>query len=494
MAERSRGGFGWLLLATAAPMFLVSLNNLVVTNALPVMSRDLGIGPSGSQWVVHAYALAFAGLLLTGAALGDRFGRRRVFLVAIGVFTAGSAACALADSLPALLAARVVQGAGAAAVYPVSLTLLATGVPDRRRTVAVGLWSAVNGLGIALGPLAGGLVAVRLSWPWIFWLLVPIGLALVPLCRWRLAESRGDDGALDLPGMVLVSLSVALAVLGTARAGQDGWTAPSVLAPFAGAVVGGIAFVLWERRCPHPLLPLRFYRVPAFVLSNAVSFTMFFGVFGSIYWLMLYLQGPVGYSALEAGVRTLPWTAMPMLVAVAAGVLANRVRPGALIAAGLACEALALAASAVLLRPEFDYRLVLPALLLGGIGMGLVFTPMTAAVLASVRPAERGKASGANTTVREIGFALGVAVMTTVVLRASDGRGGLADPVAFVEAVRPAVWVGAAVVLVGAVAAAFLRVPSGTTGDGAAAVVVGRAVGDTAVRVGDLREKDEVGR
>ncbi|MEU4805110.1 DHA2 family efflux MFS transporter permease subunit [Actinosynnema sp. NPDC023587] len=478
MVERDRRGFGWLLLATAAPMFLVSLNNLVVTNALPVMSRELGMGPSGSQWVVHAYALAFAGLLLTGAALGDRFGRRRVFIVAIVVFTAGSAACALADSLPALLVARVVQGAGAAAVYPVSLTLLAAGVPDRRRTMAVGLWSAVNGLGIALGPLVGGLVVVRLSWPWIFWLLVPIGLALVPLCRWRLAESRGDDSALDLPGMVLTSVSVALAVLGIARAGRDGWTSPSVLVPLGAALVGGLAFVLWERRCPHPMLPLRFYRITPFVLGNVVSFTMFFGVFGSIYWLMLYLQGPVGYSALESGVRTLPWTAMPMLVAVAAGVLANRVRPGVLIAVGLGCEAVALGLSAVLLEPTVDYRLILPVLLLGGIGMGLVFTPMTAAVLASVRPAERGKASGANTTVREIGFTLGVAVMTTVVLRTADGRGGLADPVTFVEAVRPAIWMGAGAVLVGAVVAAFLRLP----GDGAA------LAGE------DLREKDEVGR
>lgn len=463
-AERTRGGFGRLLAATAAPMFLVSLNNLVVTNALPVVGRELGVGPAGLQWVVHGYALAFAGLLLTGAALGDRFGRRRVFLVAIGVFTAGSAACALAGSLPALLVARVVQGAGAAAVFPISLTLLAAGVSDRRRTAAVGLWSAVNGLGIALGPLVGGLVTVRLSWPWIFWLLVPIGVALVPLCRWTLAESRGDGGALDLPGMALASVSVASAVLGIVRAGQDGWDAPSALVPFAVALLGGTAFVLWERRCPHPLLPLRFYRVPAFVLSNLVSFTMFFGVFGAIYWLMLYLQGPVGYTALEAGVRTLPWTAMPMLVAVAVGAFAGRVRPGVLIAAGLGCEAAALGWSALLLAPTVDYPLILPALLLGGVGMGLVFTPMTAAVLASVRPAERGKASGANTTVRELGFALGVAVMTTVVLRVADGRSGLADPGTFVAAVRPAIWVGAAVVALGAVFAVFLRVPSAPAG------------------------------
>ncbi|MEU7881414.1 MFS transporter [Microbispora bryophytorum] len=444
---------GRVILVTAIPMFLVSLNNLVVVNTLPVIARDLAAPPSTLQWVIHAYALAFAGLLLTGSALGDRFGRRRVFAGGIAIFALGSAGCALSDSIGSLIAARVVQGAGAAAVLPISLTLLAAGVPPRRRNVAIGLWSAVNGMGIALGPLVGGALAVAQGWPWVFWITAITGAVFVPVTLMAVEESTGNDGRLDLPGMALAAATVVSLVWGITRAGTEGWAAPPVLAVLGLALALGVAFVTWERRARHPLLPLRFYRIPAFVLCNVVSLAMFFGVFGAIYWLMQYLQGPLGYSALEAGVRTLPWTAMPMLVAVLAGLVTERVGAGRLIALGLLCEAATLAWSALLMAPAVPYSEMLPMLVLGGIGMGLVFAPLTAVVLASVGQGERGRASGANTTVREIGFALGVAVLTTVVTRAHPA---LSDPVVFVAAVRPAVWLGAVVLAASALAALFI--------------------------------------
>ncbi|MEV4495137.1 MFS transporter [Micromonospora arborensis] len=448
-----RGGATLLILATAVPMFLVSLNNLVVTNALPVLARELASGPDRLQWIIHAYSLSFAGLLLTGAALGDRFGRRRLFTVGIVIFTVGSAVCAVSGTLGMLVAGRVVQGTGAAVVFPLSLTLLANGVADNRRAMAIGLWSAVNGLGVALGPLIGGAVTESFGWPGIFWILVPVGLVLIPIVRLLLPESAGPDRDIDLLGVLLASAAVMALVWSIVQAGQEGWGSATALSGFAAAMLLVSLFVGWERRAAEPLLPLYFYRTRAFVLSNLVALLMFFGVFGALYWLMQYLQVVLAYSPLDAGIRTLPWTAMPMLVAVLAGLVTGRVGAGRLMAAGLVLEAVALGWSAAIMDASVPYGRIVPALLLGGIGMGLIFAPMTEAVLASVHSDDRGKASGANATVRELGFALGVAVLTTVVTRTA---GPLTGGTEFVDAVRPAIWLGAAVVAVGAFAALAL--------------------------------------
>ncbi|MEV0944280.1 MFS transporter [Micromonospora wenchangensis] len=454
-----RRGTTLLILATAVPMFMVSLNNLVVTNALPVLARELDSGPDRLQWIIHAYSLSFAGLLLTGAAVGDRFGRRRIFTTGIVIFAVGSAVCALSGTLGLLVTGRVVQGIGAAIVFPLSLTLLANGVSDARRAMAIGLWSAVNGLGVALGPLIGGAVTESLGWEGIFWVSVPVGLVLVPVIRLILPESAGENRSIDLPGVLLASTAVMSLVWGIVEAGSQGWGSVDAVTRFGMAALLVALFVGWERRVAEPLLPLYFYRTRSFVLSNLVALLMFFGVFGALYWLMQYLQLVLGYSPLAAGVRTLPWTAMPMLVAVLAGLVTARVGAGRLMAAGLLLEAVALGWSAAIMDTAVPYGRIVPALLLGGIGMGLIFAPMTEAVLASVDRRDRGKASGANATVREVGFALGVAVLTTVVTRLA---GPLTDARAFVDAVRPAVWLGAAVVALGAVAALSLprRLPA----------------------------------
>ncbi|MTD58852.1 MFS transporter [Amycolatopsis pithecellobii] len=466
MSGNRRAGAAFL--AASAPMLMVSLNNLVVTNALPEISSALGSRIPDLQWVVNGYILAFAGMLLTAAALGDRYGRRRVFLLGIIVFAVGSAACALAGSVLALVLGRVVQGIGAAAVQPLSLTLVTGAVPPSRRNAAIGMWGGVNGLGVALGPLVGGAVTEGLSWQWIFWVNVPVAVLAFVLVLRTLGESRGADRMLDLPGMALSTAAVTTGVWVIVHAGGSGWTGPLSLGGMAGAILLAVLFVRRERRARYPLLPLRFYRERAFVLSNVASLAMFFGVFGSIFFLSQYLQGPLGYSPLEAGLRTLPWTAMPMLVAPLIGPLIDRIGGGRLMAAGLLLQAGALGWIAAVARIDLPYARLVPALLIAGVGMGLMLAPAMAVVLGSVRPPEYGKASGANNTLREVGGALGVAVLTTIFrahfVDTTDLvalRAQLLSPVdsaeAFVRGMRWAIWVGVAVVAAGGVAACFLR-------------------------------------
>jgi EmrB/QacA subfamily drug resistance transporter len=454
-----RAGIGWAIVASSVPMFMVSLNNLVVTNALYEIGLDLNADVEQLQWVVNAFILAFAGLLLTGAALGDRFGNRRVFLWAIAVFSAGSVACAFAGSVDTLIAARVLQGVGAAAVLPLSLTLVAGAVPERKRSLAIGLWGGINGMAVAVGPLVGGAVTEGLDWQWIFWINVPVGLVAVPLVLWAVRESTGSDRSLDLLGMLLVCSAVTVTVWGIVEAHDAGWTSTRILGAFGLAAALLVAFVLWERRVAHPLLPLRFYRIPAFVLSNLSSLAMFFGVFGSIFFLAQFLQGPLGFSAFGAGLRTLPWTAMPMLVAPLAGAFTDRIGGGRLITAGLLLQAAGLGWIATIAATDLEYARLVPPMIVAGLGMGLVFAPLSAVVLGSVRPIEFGKASGANNTVREVGGALGIAVLVTVFQGYFDDtviRSPADAAQAFVNGMVPAIWVGVGIVVLGAVAAAFI--------------------------------------
>jgi len=449
----------WLIAATSIPMFMVALNNLVVTNALPQIQDHFDVKQQDLQWSINAYVLVFAGLLLTGAGIGDRFGRRKTFMWSIVLFSVASVACAVATTYPALIAARAVQGAGAAAILPLSLTILANGVSQKMRSAAIGIWSGVNGLGVALGPMVGGAVTDGLDWRWIFWVNLPVGVLSLPLVLWGIRESSQPEGGLDLLGMVLVTGSVTSAVWGIVEASDEGWTSRPILSAFGAAVVLLILFVLWERRAKHPLLPLRFYRIPNFVLSNAVSLAMYFGVFGSIYFLAQYLQGPLDYSAFEAGVRTLPWTAMPMVVAPLTGLIVDRVGGGQLVALGLAMQGAGLAWIALIATVDISYSALVPPMVIAGIGMGLVFTPTTAVVLGSVHEHEHGKASGANNTVREVGGALGVAVLTTVFVEFFEDapiRFPFDVPQAFVDSMIPAIMVGVMVVAVGAVLGLFI--------------------------------------
>jgi EmrB/QacA subfamily drug resistance transporter len=448
---------GLALIAASLPMFMATLDNLVMTTALPVLRAELGATLEQLQWMVNAYTLAFAGLMIAAATLGDRFGRRRVFVAGIALFGLASVASALATSAGTLIAARALQGVGAAAVMPLSLTLLAGAVPAARRAMAIGVWGALSGLGVALGPVIGGAVVDGISWQAIFWINVPVAAVAIPLVLRVLPESTGRAQRLDVPGLVLAGAGVVSLVWGIVRGNDDGWTSAPVLAALAGGAALLAGFVVREARTDHPLVPLRLFRVRSFGVTNASAFHFSLGVFGGVFLLAQYLQIGLGYSPFEAGVRTLPWTAAPMLVAPLAGLVAGRVGVRPLLASGLALQAVGLAWLAL----EVDggpvsYASLIPGLALAGIGMGLTFAPAATAVLADMAAADHGTASSVNSTVREIGTALGVAVLVAVFLAA----GGTLTPEGYAAGLRPAVLVGAAVVAAGAVLALWM--PAGT--------------------------------
>ncbi|MFD5297012.1 MFS transporter [Streptomyces mutabilis] len=458
MSQRSarpgtrRGGTAWALVITSVAGFMAALDNLVVTTALPSIREDLGGALHDLEWTVSAYTLTFAVLLMFGAALGDRFGRRKLLLVGIAVFTAASAAAAMAPGLDSLIAARAVQGVGAAIMMPLTLTLLTAAVPAERRGMAYGIWGAVNGLAVASGPLVGGSLTEHISWQWIFWLNVPLGLALLPLARLRLAESHGTGAPLDVPGTLLASGGLFGIVYGLVRGPVDGWTGPVVLTSlFAGAALL-VGFVLYSTRAKNPMLPMRLFRSRAFAGVNAASLLMFLGMFGSIFLLAQYMQGVLGYTPTEAGLRMLPWTGMPMLVAPIAGILSDRIGGRPVVAAGLFLQAAGLGYLASVVTADASYAVQLPGLIVSGIGMALFFAPASALVMSSVVAEEQGIASGANNALREVGGALGIAVMSSVFA----ARGSYDSAQSFVDGLRPAVAAGAVVVVLAGVAALLI--------------------------------------
>ncbi len=439
----------WTFAITSVALFMVSLDNLVVTTALPVIRTDLGASLEQLEWTVNAYTLTFAVFLLTGAALGDRFGRRRLFALGLTVFTLGSVAAALAPSVEALNVARAVQGLGGAIVMPLTLTLLSAAVPPEKRGLAFGAWGGVGGLAIAFGPLVGGAVVEGIAWQWIFWLNVPIGLVLVPLALRRLEESRGPAGRLDLPGVALASAGLFGIVWGLVRGNSQGWASAEIVGSLAVGAVLVAAFVAWELRASAPMLPMRFFRSRAFALANGASFLMFFGMFGSIFLLAQFFQTVQGYSPLGAGLRILPWTIAPMFIAPVAGALSDRISPRLIIGTGLTLQAAALAWIGLVSTPTVPYSELVVPFVLAGVGMALFFAPVANVVLSAVRASEEGQASGANNAIRELGGVFGVAVLAAVFAHV----GGYESGQAFTDGTTTAVLVGSGVVALGAIAA-----------------------------------------
>jgi EmrB/QacA subfamily drug resistance transporter len=441
---------------------MVTLDNLVVMTALPVIRAELGASIEALEWTVNAYTLTFAVLLLTGAALGDRFGRRRLFVIGITVFTIASAVAALSTTIDMLIVARAAQGVGAAIVTPLTLTILSGAVPPERRGLALGAWGAVAGLAIALGPLVGGVIVEGINWHWIFWLNVPIGIVLVPLAWWRLKESHGPSSQLDLVGLGLVSAGLFGIVWGLVNGNAEGWTSPAIVAAIGVGLALVAAFVAWEVRSPAPMLPMRFFRSRAFSMANLSSLLMYFGMFGSIFLLAQFLQFVQGYSPFQAGLRILPWTIAPIFVAPIAGALSDRIGGGLLMGVGLALQAIGLAWLGLVSTPTVPYEALIVPFAISGIGMGLFFAPVANVVLSAVRPEEEGQASGANNAIREVGGVFGVAVLASVFSR----YGSYAGPQQYVDGLVPAILVGSLVVLGGAVAAfAVPRVRRATSAD-----------------------------
>ncbi|MEW2137115.1 DHA2 family efflux MFS transporter permease subunit [Streptomyces sp. NPDC005409] len=467
-----RGPAIWALVLTGVASFMAALDNLVVTTALPAIRSDLGGKLEDLEWTVNAYTLTFAVLLMFGAALGDRFGRRRLFIAGLAVFTGASAAAALSPGIDALIAARAVQGVGAAIMMPLTLTLLTAAVPAARRGMALGIYGAVTGLAVASGPLIGGSLTEHISWQWIFWLNVPIGLALIPLARLRLAESTAPGSRLDLPGTLLISGGLFGIVYGLVNANAEGWTsAPVLTSLIAGtALVGG--FIYHGFTSANPMLPMRLFRNRGFLGINLASLLMFLGMFGSIFLLSQFLQGVSGYSPTDAGLRMLPWTGMPMIVAPISGILSDRIGGRPVVATGLALQAIGLGWFAMILSADLSYAAQLPALIISGIGMGMYFAPASNVLMSTVGPADQGKASGTNNALREVGGALGVAVLASVF----SAQGGYETPQAFTDGTVPALWIGAGAVAVSAALALLL--PRKTRASGSAPAVAAAEVPD----------------
>src|ERR671930_1006605 len=357
----------WTFAITSVAVFMATLDNLVVTTALPVIRKDLHATVESLEWTVNGYTLTFAVLLLTGAALGDRFGRHRMLAVGLGIFTAASAAAALAPSAGALIAARAVQGVGGAIIMPLTLTILSAGVPANRRGAFIGAWSGIAGLAVAFGPLVGGAVVSGISWHWIFWLNVPIGVVLIPLALARLTETHGPSNKLDLPGLALASGGLFGIVWGLVRGNSQGWASGEIVGALsAGAIVLAL-FVLWELRAQGPMLPMRFFRNRVFALANVASLLMFFGMFGSIFLLSQFFQTVQGYSPFGSGLRILPWTLMPMFVAPVAGALSDKIGGARLMATGLFLQAAGLSWIAALSTPTVAYAALVAPFVISGI-------------------------------------------------------------------------------------------------------------------------------
>jgi len=452
MTHNQKRSIVWTLAITSVALFMVSLDNLVVTTALPVIRLDLHASISQLEWTVNAYTLTFAVLLLTGAALGDRFGRRRMFAIGLLLFTVASAGAALATTANQLDIARAVQGVGGAIVTPLTLTILSAAVPRERRGLALGIWGGIGGLAIAIGPLVGGAIVNGVSWHWIFWINVPIGLVLAPLALARLEESYGPDSTLDLPGLGLASAGLLGIVWGLVNGNSHGWTSPGIVTALVAGVLLVGAFVAWELRATSPMLPIQFFRSRTFSLTNVASLLMFFGMFGSIFLLAQFFQTVQHYSPLAAGVRILPWTAMPIFVAPIAGAMSDRIGGQRLMALGLTLQSAGLLWIASVMSATTPYSDFVGAFILSGAGMALFFAPVANVVLSSVRPEQEGKASGATNAIRELGGVFGVAVLASIFSRV----GGYQTAGAFVHGTQTAVYVGGSVVALGAVASALI--------------------------------------
>ncbi|SIR75599.1 DHA2 family efflux MFS transporter permease subunit [Microbacterium sp. RURRCA19A] len=438
--------FVWVVIAASLPMFMATLDNLVMTNALPVLHRELGASIEELQWFVNAYTLAFASLILIASALGDRFGRRTAFVVGIVAFGVGSVLAALSVDPAQLIAARAVQGLGAAGVMPLSLALLSGAVAPERRPLAIGIWGGISGLGVAVGPLVGGAVMEGWNWQAIFWLNVPVAVLAIPLALWALPHAFGDRARIDVVGAVLAGGGVLALVHAIVRGNDDGWDSASVVGELALGSLLVMAFVGWQLRTRSPLVPLRLFRDRSFSVTNVVGFAFSFGTFGAVFLLIQFLQVVQGSTPFEAALQTTPWTLAPMVVAPLAGIFAPRVGTRPLLIVGLLLQAIALGWIALTMSAEVEYATLVPPFIFAGVGMGLVFAPSATALLATLDAVDHAKASGVNSTVREIGLALGTAVMTAIFV----GAGGQLVPDLYVDAARPAIFVGSAVLLVGA--------------------------------------------
>jgi len=430
----NRTHLGWVLGLTSTAYFMVVLDSVVVITALPHMQRDLHVGFGSLQWTLNTYNIAFAAGIITAAALGDRFGRRRLFNFGLALFTLTSAACALAPNVSELIAARTVQGLGGAIILPLSLTILTTAFPTERRGMIVGIYGGLAGLAVALGPIIGGAVTQGMDWHWIFWINVPIGAVALPLAARLVPETHGAPERLDLPGVALISGGVVAIVWALVRANQSGWASAEIIGTLAAGAVLLVAFVAWEANAPEPMVPLRLFRSRAFAVGNATTFLMTGATFGAGFLVTQEFQFARGYGPVSAGVRLLPFFATPMFISPIAGAVSDRIGRRRVMATGLFMLTAGLLFVAVRGSLSTDWVDLVIALLIAGIGISMALPTVPTAVLSAVAPHELGKASGVNYMAQRFGAVFAIAVASAVF----DAYGHLGTPASVTDGFKPA--------------------------------------------------------
>jgi EmrB/QacA subfamily drug resistance transporter len=448
VTDKSRSTARWVLIPTAIGSLMAAIDTVAVSTALSKIRLDLGATVEQLEWTVNAYNLSFAVLLITAAALGDRFGRRRLYAVGLGLFAVASAAGALAPDVSTLIAARAVQGVGAALIMPLGLALLSAAFPPEKRGAAIGIFSAITGLAVASGPLMGGAVVEAMDWQWIFWINVPIAVVSIPLVLTRMRESHGPDTGLDLRGLALVSAGALAIVWGLMRGNQVGWNSLELIASLLVGVALIVGFVAWELRAREPMLPIRYFRSRAFSAGNTAIFFTFASLFAAVFFYAQLLQFGLGHGPLDTGLRLLPWTATFMTVAPVAGALADKIGERPLMVAGLLLQAVGQGWLALIAEPGLGYSEMLAPFIVSGVGVSMAIPAAQNSVVGSVGIDAVGKAAGANSMMRELGGVFGIAIAVAVFASV----GSYASPAAFTDGFGAAMGVGALLALAGAVA------------------------------------------
>jgi EmrB/QacA subfamily drug resistance transporter len=443
----------WVLAITSTAALMVALDQLVVSTALNAIRQNLHASLATLEWTANAYSLSFAVLLLTGAALGDRFGRRRMFIVGLSVFSLASAACALAPDTGTLIAARAVQGAGSALVMPLAVALLTSAFPPEKRGTALGIFTALTGLAVVGGPLVGGAVTEGISWQWIFWINVPIGAVLIPLALVRTSESHVSPVRPDVPGLALISAGMFGLVWGLVRADTAGWGSAEVVSALAAGAVLTAVFAVWETRAREPMLPTRLFADRTFTSGNIAMFLHTGALFSSVFFLAQYLQISLGYSPLGAGLRFLPWTLPLFVIAPIAGRVLDRIGSRLLLPLGLLLQFAGLGWVALTAASGHSYASAVPALVIAGIGASMAIPAGQNAVMNAVPRDAIGKASGVYNTARQLGGAFGIAILAAVFA----AKGGYASAGDFRAGFAPALGVAAGLSALGAIAALLMR-------------------------------------
>jgi EmrB/QacA subfamily drug resistance transporter len=438
----------WTLGIVALASFMMALDALIVTTAFATIRQDFNASVETLQWAVNAYNLSFAVLLLTGAALGERFGRRRLFAAGIALFTLASAACALSGSAGWLIAARFAQGAGAALVMPLGMAILSSAFGKEERARALGIFSGVTGFALIIGPAIGGFISENLGWRWVFWINLPIGMIAIALVFARLRESFGPKAALDIPGLVTVAGAALALVWGLLRGNILGWSSPEVIGALGVGLLLAAMFVMWEMRAPAPMVPMRLFRSPAFSAGVAASFVFYAAMYGVLFLLPQFLQITLGFGPLGAGLRLLPWTATLFVTAPVAGAVVNKFGERPLVVTGLTMQAIGLGWIAMAAAPDTAYLALVTPLVLAGVGVSMAMPAAQNAILGSVGATEIGKASGIFNMARFLGGMFGIAAMVAVF----SAKGAIDSAAGFSIGFAPAMMVAAALSLLGAMA------------------------------------------